>query len=139
MCLDSICKEIPKFKKEHGHFVGWKIYQGYSTCYSNRLIPQWQGIYQPIGTWIHEKDYRNTKELKQEKIYVTEKQKNSYLNSYLKGFHIYLKPTKDCFRCDFVVRKVYFDKVVAFGKQKSDFVVVAKKIKILRQRRCKGE
>jgi hypothetical protein len=129
MCLEQLnqsCK--PKLKKEHGHYVGWKIYRMYDIK-TQLLTPVWQGKRQVIGTWMNEKEYRFSVDKHIEMI----QSLDNY--NYLRGFHIYLEPQP--YSESFYNRKVYFDHIVANGLQGLEPVVVAKKMKILRQRKVK--
>jgi hypothetical protein len=136
MCLDKFYSIPPKlFKKEHGHYVGWKTY-GISVN-TKILLSQYYGQSQPIGTWIHEKDYRESFYKFRVYLKTTDKEKK-----YPLGFHIYLKRPRDLTsdnhsRIRFSIRKVYFDEIVKYGIQNQREIVVAKKIKILRQRKRK--
>jgi hypothetical protein len=119
-------------KKEHGYYVGWKTYRGYKSK-EKLLIPIWQGKCQVIGTWMNEKDYRFTMDKSVEMIETTFDRNQDYQ----KGFHIYLEPKRNVDKktAIFFNRKVYFDGIVAYGLQDCVPVVVARKMKILRQRK----
>jgi len=131
MCLDKL-SEKPILKKEHGYYIGWKVYKGYDDK-RKKLIPEWQGKPQPIGTWMHEKRYRYDKSKTKERIMTIIG--NKY---YPRGFHIFLEPRLNTSigkrGIIYSNRKVYFDDIVAYGMQGLWSVIVAKKMKILNQR-----
>jgi hypothetical protein len=132
MCLDQL-EALPKLKKEHGHYIGWKTYRGYDTK-EKQLFPMWQGKCQVIGTWLNEKDYRSR--MDRRKKFLKTEQTNQ---KYCFGFHLFLRPPVLVVSFPpgiaYHIRKVYFDGVAATGLENGINVIVAKKMKILRQRK----
>lgn len=135
MCLDVQCEIPQRFKKEHGEYVGWKLYSRLFE-YDNEkfaLIPEWTGRPQKIGMWLNEVAHRNSTEIVNKENRLCD----GTGHTYRKGFHVYLnKPTDRGIK-----RKVYFRHVVAYGLQnrytKDSTCVVVKNIKILKTRRTK--
>jgi hypothetical protein len=129
MCLDFVDVFPKTLKKEHGQYVGWKIYR--RSFISGELNPQFEGFPQKVGLWINEKPHRTTSSMS---ILFS----NHELNQrYKTGFHIYLNKTEaedKVYHPDECLRKVYFRKPVAFGTQATRKVIVAKELRIIRVR-----
>lgn len=129
MCLDYELKksEISKLTKEHGEYVGWKIYLEEND---NKVCkPQYCGKPQKVGEWLDEKTHRWTKGSKKLKYALQQ-------GTYPIGFHVYLD--KDyalkLSGCQGIIRKVYFREILVVGSQLYVEIVVARKIKIIRKK-----
>lgn len=129
MCLDFSANLNVSLKKEHGEYVGWKIYRDENK--NINCSPQYCGKPQKVGIWMNEKHYRWDKGTKSTLKFNHEK------GRYPKGFHIYLNIDDACSAASEFgepIRKVYFRKQLQFGYHGSKLVVVAKYIKIIRKR-----
>lgn len=136
MCLQTLHtkeeKEKLKIIKENGHNVGWRVFKKrhsrmYSLYKGNRKFFR-------VGTWMKEFDHRDH----------GLKCPNNFIHmnpreTYSLGFHIFLKEkdaTKYMHRFGVsqrspTMRKVYFKKVVATGRQNYYDCIVAKEIFIV--------
>lgn len=138
MCLDEILP-IPKKLPRYGYKIFTKYKGGIEFPCCNDKLPK-------LGVWLKEFDYRPIEKkkfwYKYLPIWGYQKGKDPF------GFHVYLsrrkarnsplfnvKPTLG-FGKD-IVKKVEIKKVVAFGKQYGDKVLVCKQIKILKTRKIK--
>ena len=132
MCLDKVDKEI-KVKTRRGY----KIFGG-NTYYIQPLI-QTAGVPYPKDEWISDSRVMDISGLSP--VYI----KGHYPTvSYPAGFHIFLtmvslerwRDIAGWHSCP--VYRVEFDEVVASGTQEGARMVVARKMKIGREVRCKA-
>jgi len=134
MCLDYEIKasQIPKLTKEHGEYVGWKVYLEENR---NKVCkPQYCGKPQIVGEWLNEEDCRWTRRTKKLKFTIQR-------GLYPTGFHVFLDIDSACKKLGWegnIIRKVYFKEILIFGSQSCSLVAVARKIKIIRVRKRKN-
>lgn len=130
MCLDFSDRLKNSIKKEHGEYVGWKIYRIPQSFYKNKkLKPQYNGKDQKVGEWLYERRHIYDK--------ITHIRFGNQKGMYHLGFHIYLyKENAESYSRsgDECVRKVYFRKMLETGWQNNRRVIVARYLKILRVR-----
>lgn len=129
MCLNVQTGRPKSLKKEHGYYVGWKVYYQ-ENC--NKMVPQYKGQPQDIGKWLNEKKYRNSKT---KYLYYSGEP-----GRYPVGFHLFIDREDAANSVLYFqdIRKIYFRDIITFGFQNNTVVVVAKSIKILRKRNYVG-
>lgn len=122
MCLSIINNKI-KFRKEHGHLVGWKAFSYSFPGHHLKALYFGGDKRYPIGKWVNEKDYREA--CSEETIALYRE-----VGRYKTGFHI-MSRQDDAISWGGTIRKVHFRKVAAKGYQGGASVFVAKEMRIL--------